>query len=335
MPVRPTHTRKSAAAAHPAPKTPKPTTAPPTSQPTGWTPASRTGATVNTGDGFSPAPAATTQPLRGAGGPPDGIEYMRTSGGVQVLSQREAGDYYCEHTCWVLNHEATQPGSSIARNAEGNPLVGFLHLPGELDAEGPHRHDATREVIGAALRGDIDAVRAAAPGTSPVRVMLTGYGAFQGVDNNPTGDFVSHPENLDAAMRQAYGDRLVGDPRMIDSPAGPVRQYSVRGEDGRPFEVQLLAKKLDVDDSAIDGGPKSLQTLLRTFRPQAALSMGVDPGASTYEVVTRSDHGGMVEREGQLHHDDASMRWGREGSEQVQINDALGKAIEAGRPRVS
>ena len=324
--TQPTHRRT-------AEKT-KPTTTPASAPParSGWGPGTASTPSAPKGDSFAPAAPQTVRV--GAGGPPDGTEYMRTSNGTPVLSQREAGDFYCEHTCWVLNHEATRTGSSIARNAEGNALVGFLHLPGELDVPGPHRHDATREVIGAALRGNVDAVRAGAPNANPVKVMMTGYGAFQGVDNNPTGDFVSHPENLDAAMRAAYGDRLVGDPRMVESPAGPVRQYSVRGADGRAFDVQILARKLDVDDTAIDGGPKSLQQMLATFRPQAAVSMGVDPGARTYEVVTRSDHGGMVERNGALHHDDASMRWGTEGSEQVQVNDALGKAIQAGQRRV-
>ena len=285
------------------------------------------GSPPSTGDAFAPAP---TTPLKGAGGPADGTEYMKTSSGIPVLSQREAGDFYCEHTCWVLNAEANKPGSSIVKNAEGNALVGFLHLPGALDVPGPNRHVATTEVIGAAFRGDIDAVRAQGPKTDPVKVMFTGYGAFQGVDNNPTGDFAANPKNIDAAMRAAYGARLVGAGKNVSSPAGTVRQFEVKDANGKTFKVQILARKLDVDDTAIDGGPKSLQHLLAKFKPQAAISMGVDPGASTYEVVTRSDHGGMVDVKGKLKHDDAAMKWGQEGDDRVQVNDALGKAIAAG-----
>jgi len=259
-------------------------------------------------------------------------QYMTTTAGTRVQSQREAADYYCEHAAWVLSSEGSKAGSSIARDSAGQPLVGFIHTPGALDVPGAaNRHTQTAEVVGAALRGTIDTARSTA---SPVKVLLTGFGPFQNVTDNPTGDFVSSAKNVDAAMRAAYGDALLGP----GTPAGSVLVYAVRdAETGKTFEVQVLAKQLEVSDAAIDGGPQSLQALLSGFKPQVAISLGVDPRSRSYDVVVRSDRGGLEESGGKLRHSEDKRVRCAESKDGELFNDALGRAIQRGstapRPR--
>jgi hypothetical protein len=281
----------------------------------------------------------TFTPAVGSGAAANGTEkqFMKTSNGTAVVSQREAGDFYCEHTAWTLNTEANKPGSSIAKDATGKPLAGFLHLPGALDQLGPKRHNATQEVIGAAFRGDVDAIRAGNPKTNPVKLLITGYGPFSTITNNPTGDFVSHGKNIDAAMKAGFGKALEGPGKKLHTAAGDVLEYRVKdAKTGKPFTVQVMAKQLDVADSAIDGGPKSVQSLLKTFKPQGAISMGIDPDAKSYEAVVRADSGGLTKgADGKMRHDDDAMVHDENGnaveSKKGEIfNDALGRAIAAG-----
>lgn len=259
-------------------------------------------------------------------------KYMKTSGGIEVVSQREATDFYCEHALFVLNEEGNKAGTSIFKDSTGKPLVGFIHLAGALDRPGsPTRQAQTAEVVGAGLRGDVDSIRATDPKTSPVKVLLTGYGPWGSVKDNCSGNFVSDPKNLDAAMKSGFGDALVGEGKTVQTPAGAAREYTLKDEKtGEPYTVQVLGKQLDVNDSAIDGGPSSLQTLLEQFKPQAAISMGTDPSSFSYDVVSRSDFGGLTREDGKLKHDATKMLGGAESREQETSNDSLGRAIAAG-----
>ena len=105
--------------------------------------------------------------------------------------------------CRVLCPDLRGAGWTVAddgvlKNAAGERLVGFLHVPRDAatDVAAPvtdqaTRHAGTREVIGAALRGYVDEAHRA--GTEPTRILLTGYGTWGGVLNNPTGDFGADP----------------------------------------------------------------------------------------------------------------------------------------------
>jgi pyrrolidone-carboxylate peptidase len=219
------------------------------------------------------------------------------------------------------------------KNAAGERLVGFLHVPRDAatDVAAPvtdqaTRHAATREVIGAALRGYVDEAHRA--GTEPTRVLLTGYGTWGGVLNNPTGDFVSHRENIDAAMRQAFGRHLVtGHGRRVGGDAN-ADTWSYRVRDpatGRQREVQVQARRLPVADEAINGSKQSLQTSIATFRPHGVISMGVH-GGSDFLAEHRADDGGLrVDANGKQVHDDEHLQ-----TRQHADNYALPRAIERG-----
>jgi hypothetical protein len=139
-----------------------------------------------------------------------------------VIHGTDPGDFYCEHMFYLAQREAARAGTSLARNSEGEPLVGFLHFPDDPYSGGgrtytqEQRHAGAREVVGAALRGYFEEA-AAADRKGPVKVLLTGYDTFMSIRDNPTGDFVRHPENLDAALAAAFGADLL-------SPRGEVVQ---------------------------------------------------------------------------------------------------------------
>ncbi|MFZ5442746.1 MAG: LysM peptidoglycan-binding domain-containing protein [Myxococcota bacterium] len=279
---------------------------------------------------------AFTGPTKGV---PDKKHYATTSTGQPVVSQREAGDYYCEHTAWALNFEALKKSSSIRADASGEKLVGFLHIPGGADQPGPNRHTATTEVVGAAFRGYVDTIRGKDPQTNPVKLMLTGYGTFAGVADNPTGDFVGAQANIDHTMRAAFGSSLVSAKgKPISTAAGTAYEYEVKDPKGQTFKVQVLAKKLAVDDASINAGPNSIQRLMKDFQPQAALSLGVNPNeATSYQVVTRADLGGTeFKRGGALRHEGSRKVKDANGdakeTKHAELhNEALGKAILLGQ----
>src|SRR5690606_9265333 len=118
---------------------------------------------------------------------------------ARVVHGDDPGDFYCEHAFFVAQKTAQDSSSSVLTNARGEKLVGFLHVPPDdhtyrapdASLDQGQRQEAMREVIGAGLRGYFE--DAAERTSGDVRLLLTGYGKFQSVQNNPTGDFVSHP----------------------------------------------------------------------------------------------------------------------------------------------
>lgn len=102
-------------------------------------------------------------------------------------------------------------------------------------------------------------------------------------------------------MDSAYGPNLVrgkdGQPAVKESQLNGDALYEYRVRDPRTNEerrVQVLAAKMDVADTAIDNGPRSVQQKLRDFQPHAALSMGVYPGETDFRAEFRADTGGMI-----------------------------------------
>lgn len=273
------------------------------------------------------------------GAPATGI-LLQAAGGARVVHGTDPGDFYCEHAFYVAGREAHRPGTSIRRNAEGEPLVGFLHVPADAwtaQAGGGYsqavRHGATREVVGAALRGYVeDAARAPGAGAGPVRILLTGYTRFRSVADNPTGDFVSHAENVDAAMRAGFGaDLLTLEGRPVPpargAPPGMTLAYDVRDPaTGRPRTVLVHAQPLAVSDATLDPGRReSLQSAIRGFRPNAVLSMGVT-GGTEYRAEHHADNGGLRARGRGFRHDD-----GAAPSHANPDNYSLARALQRGR----
>jgi hypothetical protein len=213
----------------------------------------------------------------------------------------DPGDYYCEHV--FFNAQATAAKTpSVAKNAEGEKLVGFLHCPPDAWTEtkgGKYaqadRHAGTREVVGAALKGYFED---AAPSvkTDPVKILLTGFGPFMSIEDNPTGDFVTHPENIDAALAQSFGKDLLtpkGKPvKLADGAQGLV--YQVRDAvTGKTRTLEVATDKLAVADATLDPrNPRSIERAIADVKPNAVLSMGV-AGPGSYLAEHHADDGGM------------------------------------------
>jgi hypothetical protein len=285
---------------------------------------------------------------RGTPGPADlgahqGLpDVLFQSPDATVQHGTDPGNFYCEHIFYASQREADRPGSSVATNAFGERLAGFLHVPDDAWTSGgggsyaeADRHRGTREVVGAALRGYFDDIAAAPGGASgPVRILLTGFGPFDTIRNNPTGDFVSHRENLDAAMRAAFGANLltpVGT-RTAGTSIGAGETFTYRVRDpatGNQRQVQIRAEQLAVADGSLDpASAGSIERAYAAFRPQAAISLGVAPDSRVYLAEHHADEGGMrPTANGGFRHEDGAPE-----DAPLPDNYSLARAILRGAP---
>ncbi len=210
---------------------------------------------------------------------------FRTTRGLTVEAGEDAGGYYCEHVLFEALRWATQPEASAQRDEHGDPMVGFLHVPRVHDTPGAaDRHEQTCQVLAAAIRGW---ARSAGPG--PLSLLVTGFGPFRDVLDNPTGDLVRRE--------------------------GPL----ARAVDLASAEVTLIRRHLDVDASAIDGGPTSIQAELARCQPEAVLCLGVST-ADHYVAETVATAAGLS-KDGGPAVDEATR---------LPPNASLARAIERG-----
>ncbi len=191
---------------------------------------------------------------------------------VDVYASTNAGNYYCGHLFYLLSRWALQ--------ADGRG-AGFLHVPadrwttGAPAAPATDRHARTRVVIAAALRGIADA------GVHQ-RVLVTGYGAFSGVVDNPTGAFVASSQQLSAALSRSVGAARVGS----DTDAGLPTLHA--------GGLTVARMQLAVDDTALHAhAPGSLAAALSAFEPHAVIAMGVHRADANYRVEQTPTSAGL------------------------------------------
>lgn len=259
--------------------------------------------------------------------------------GAKVEHGTDPGNFYCEHAFFTLQRFATEVG--IKKNAQGEPLCGFLHVPWDADCGAPptatidpaKRYATHRKVVGAAIHGWFEAAKANAH--DPIKILITGYGPFQSITNNPAAGFVSHRENLDAAMKAAFGTALIGrkgkllPDRLGGSPADTMALRYRVNDGGRVREIVLVAERLKVADVALDNGdPGSLVGALKAVKPDAALALGVH-GGGTFLAEHHADDGGLViDAQGKARHDD-----NKQPTMAFLDNYALARAIHSGGQR--
>lgn len=58
-------------------------------------------------------------------------EPLLGEGWPDVRASHDAGACYCAHVFYLAHEVALRPGCSLARDALGEPLLGFLHVPRE------------------------------------------------------------------------------------------------------------------------------------------------------------------------------------------------------------
>ena len=215
-------------------------------------------------------------------------EVVAIVAGVPVRTSVNAGSYYCAHAWWTISGWARDAEASAASDLEGDPLVGFLHVPADAETTGDpaprayDRHAALREVVAAALRGWLDHL------PNGGRILLTGFSAFAGVVNNPTGAFAGDLAEVARAVALATDAAA-----SIDERAGVVR---ARG-------VEVTSAVLPVDDRALERGREgSLPELLERVRPHAVLAMGVHRVTDHFRVEVVPTSAGLAIDEGAARH---------------------------------
>lgn len=214
-------------------------------------------------------------------------EVIAEIAGVPVRTSDNAGSYYCAHAWWTVSGWAGSAGATASVDHEGEPLVGFLHVPADPETTGDpgperDRHAALRAVVAAALRGWLDHL------PDDARVLLTGFSAFAGVVDNPTGAFTGDLGEVARAVALATGSEA-----LVDVATGAVR--------GRGLEVVSVV--LPVDDGALARARAgSLPDLLARVRPHAVLSLGVHRVTDHFRVEVAPTSAGLVLGEGDERH---------------------------------
>lgn len=287
------------------------------------------------------ASGSVGSPAENVSGLPDAVGNLTNGLQVKHGGERAGGGFYCAHTNWILNQLGMRPDTSILRNAQGESLAGFLHIPVDKwtekqanpkDYTQAERHQGTREVVGLALAGYAQEAAAKVPANEPIRMMVSGFGAFDSLVNNPTGDFIAHPENLDASMKLAFGKDLLTaqGTKVSDGPEGTVYKYQVRDpKTGQPRDVLIDAKALPVSDDAMSArSPGSLQGAIGKFKPHAVISLGVNPRLQAGDgVIAESrahDRRMRTDANGGIVHDDNAP-----GTAKL-VNYSLSRAIYTG-----
>lgn len=247
---------------------------------------------------------------------------------VEVRESTWAGAYYCAHVLWVSTRWARASSTSIARDAENDPLVGFIHVPADAETMATssngngngsarskrERHATTLRVLACGLRGVADEL-ARLP--APRRVLVSGFGPFAAVTSNPTGDLVEDDECMSDAISLAFAKTPAALGPLAD---GVLVGHAVDG-------VVVARLRLDVDDACLDGSsPGSLPWAFEKFRPHAHIALGVHRASSIYRVEVEPTTAGLAAAEG------ASPRHerGRAIDARDPRNHALARCIERG-----
>jgi hypothetical protein len=247
--------------------------------------------------------------------------------GVPVRESSWAGEYYCAHVLWTSTEHALRESTSIARDSNGDPLVGFIHVPADAEAlgeagadrRGRDRHDKTSRVLAWALRGVLDELALA----EPRRILVTGFGPFGAVLSNPTGDLVG-----DATLMREAWERVVGAHGDVEEIEAGGRKLHIHHD--ASGTVQLGRLVLDVDDTSIHPAkPGSLPWAIERFAPHAVVALGVHRVSNAYRVETEATTAGLrVDGEAPMH------ERGRAPDRRAAINRSLARAIARGKARL-
>lgn len=212
----------------------------------------------------------------------------------------DPGTFFCGHHLANL--------CDLADAASPRPLVGFVHVPPDR-ATGPHAAGDPRLHPRPASLDQLARVVATALRHLPApagdwHILLTGFGPFEGVADNPTAAFVGDPRALARALALAFpGAAIVASRPSSDLPGA---HHTFALPDDR--RLHLLAAVLPLaatDADALAGryvDPERVDHLTRTHwreagphGPDAALGLGVDssqiggplPPTFKIEVQTR------------------------------------------------
>jgi len=205
----------------------------------------------------------------------------------------DPGTFFCGAQLAQLIQLRRRPGFDHTR-------VGFIHVPpdhstGEKARAKPQLHDrATNlamvaQVLAIALRG-FTRVGAA--------LVLTGFGPFAGVADNPTEAFLGDPHSLDHTIALAHPGAQLDSARHLSTNLGVlvgIRDYHIPTQPGHSQELrlctvllQLAPTKADAlaghyfdPDVVADHFTHAMGICCNALVPAAIVSLGVDSSQST------------------------------------------------------
>jgi len=215
----------------------------------------------------------------------------------------DPGTFYCADQLANLIALAGDP-------AFAGVVTGFIHVPpdrssGPAAAAAKHLHARACNLQQCA-RVVAAAVRELSEGTSDATVVLTAFGPFAGVADNPTAAFVGEPGSVDATARLVAPElALVG---RESRAAATLHRYAGRSRTltlattvlplAATAADALAGRYFDADTTAANF-QRALAAVRSALPPAAIVSLGVDSGqvlrparpAFRVETQTRGFHG--------------------------------------------
>lgn len=206
----------------------------------------------------------------------------------------DPGTFYC----------GDQLAALIALAREHKLLAGFIHVPPDrstsaraaaavhLHARGPNLEQCAR-VVAVALRGMVEE-------TCDATIVLTGFGPFLGVADNPTTAFVSEPAHLERALRLAFPDvrgeavAAISDPH--GAPLGLRRSFRRSDGEGRIRLVTAVLALAASPEEALAGRYFDTDTTAANFRRLIAATIAADEGAAPAGVISLGVDSGQIVR---------------------------------------
>ena len=195
----------------------------------------------------------------------------------------DAGGYYCEHVYFLASKEVEKSGGKAH----------FLHLRKDeistlKSASSNEVNDPSRYVdIVAALEKILRHFR----DQKKTRFLITGFGPFRDIINNPSGQFLQQKALVQNLMHKVFS---------IETQMHELGFYAEQNN------IALFGELLAVSDDALSqNDPRSIQALITKHRPEIVISMGVGGEEMRAETVA-SDRNLLKKGARYQHVDDGS-----------------------------
>lgn len=233
---------------------------------------------------------------------------FKLDSGVKIKLSEDAGTYYCEHVFYLAERSSRERLSSIKKNSYGDSLVGFLHVPSDSSTFSGRTRAPKRDMgmiqdgLASAIHGYVKEIRAQQTvANSVIRILLTGFGSFNDISDNPTEAFLSESTNMLDSVQKAFPFS-----RVEILSANNKYFFSIKQNDSsQSFYLEVLTHVMPVSDLAINwGSGVSILDKIQSFKPQAVISMGVMGVKKYLRVESRSSDANIKSVGGQNTHKD-------------------------------
>lgn len=240
-----------------------------------------------------------------------GLAVADSGAAADVQLGVDPGTFYCADQLANLIALAGAPGFA-------DVTTGFIHVPpdrstGAAAAAAAHLHPR-RCNLQQCARVVAAALRELAEGTSDSLVLVTAFGPFAGVADNPTAAFVADAAALDATVRLVDPGLRPAEraPLAVDGVGATALHRYVAGARALTLatavlplaasEADALAGRYFDTDVAADNFRRALAATTGAHAPRAVISLGVDSGqvlrparpAFRIETQTRGFHRGAT-----------------------------------------